>query len=103
MTDATAHANAPSMTNSAPGERLRNLHTSAGTALDKMHDIRGLASALLHVLGNAKERDHEPLTTAFSLAGMIEEQATIEANRIDEISIGLYAVCQELKVENVSP
>ncbi|MGA7329683.1 MAG: LPD1 domain-containing protein [Rhodomicrobium sp.] len=93
----------PSDEKSAPGECLRNLHTSADTALDKMHDIRGLASALLHVLGNAKERDREPFTTAFSLAGMIEEQATIEANRIDEISIGLYHVCQELKVGNVSP
>jgi hypothetical protein len=51
------------------------------------HDIQALGTALLYVLNGAERRDHEPLTTAIALAGMIEEQGGVPAERIDTISL----------------
>jgi hypothetical protein len=83
----------------AMADRAKCLHGRMGTALGKQHDLHALGNALLHVLGDAKGRDEEPLVTAISIAGMIADQASMETNRIDEISLEFCAFCNELKVE----
>jgi hypothetical protein len=70
---------------------LNTLHDKADNILSEIRDIEALGSALLHVLGNVEDRHRhgEPLTTAISLAGMIQEMATVQANAVDELGLGL--------------